>query len=150
MDLILWRHADAVDGAPDLARELTPKGHRQASEIAKWLKQRLPKGTVVLVSPAVRAQQTAQALTSDFETIDDVRPGASPDAVLSAAGWPERSGAVLVVGHQPALGEVAAQLLTGEPAEWSIKKGGIWWLTYRDRGDQGEVLLKAVMSPDLA
>jgi len=149
MELILWRHADAVDGAPDLARELTPKGRRQASEIAKWLRPRLPKGTAVLVSPAIRAQQTAQALTSEFKTVEGLSPGASPEAVLSAAGWPEHSGAVLVVGHQPALGEAAAQVLTGEPGEWSIKKGGIWWLSYRDRGEQGEVVLKAVMSPDL-
>ena len=149
MDLILWRHAEAVDWVPDLARELTPKGHRQANDLAKWLRQRLPKGTVILVSPAARAQQTAQALTSDFKTVKDLSPGASPEAVLSAAGWPEQSGAVLVVGHQPALGEVAALLLSGEPGEWSIKKGGVWWLTYRDRGDQAEVQVKAVMSPDL-
>ncbi len=42
MDLILWRHAEAEDGANDLARELTPKGVKQAARVAEWLLQRLP------------------------------------------------------------------------------------------------------------
>ena len=104
MDLILWRHAEAEDGSPDIARELTPKGHRQAEEIARWLKPRLPKGTEILVSPAARAQQTAQALTSQFKTVKEIAPGAPYSAILAAAQWPKHGGAVLVVGHQPTLG----------------------------------------------
>jgi phosphohistidine phosphatase len=149
MDLLLWRHADAVDGVSDLARELTPKGHRQAADVGKWLRSRLPKGTLVLVSPAARAQQTAQALTSEFKSVGELSPGASPEAVLAAAGWPKHSGTVVVVGHQPTLGQAAALLLSGEAVEWSIKKGGVWWITRRTRGDHVEVLLRAVMSPDL-
>ena len=149
MDLLLWRHAEAVDGIPDLARELTPKGHRQATDMAKWLRSRLPKGTAVLVSPAARAQQTAQALTSEFKTIRELSPGASPEVMLTAAGWPKHQGPVLVVGHQPTLGQAAALLLSGEAVEWSIKKGGLWWITRRARGDHIEVLLRAVISPDL-
>ena len=72
MDLILWRHADAQDGAPDLGRELTDKGHRQAADMAKWLKLHLPKGTKVLVSPAARTQQTARALTHDYQTVAEI------------------------------------------------------------------------------
>ena len=59
MELILWRHAEAEDGYPDLERALTEKGHEQAKKMADWLKSRLPKDTQVLVSPAKRAQQTA-------------------------------------------------------------------------------------------
>ena len=36
MDLILWRHAEAEDGANDLARELTQKGHKQAARVADY------------------------------------------------------------------------------------------------------------------
>ncbi|HEY7757791.1 MAG TPA: histidine phosphatase family protein, partial [Burkholderiales bacterium] len=74
MDLILWRHADAEDGSPDLARALTPKGHKQAAQMARWLREHLPEDTRVIVSPARRAQETAQALTSDFETTEAVAP----------------------------------------------------------------------------
>ena len=35
MDLILWRHADAEDGADDLARQLTAKGRKQAARVGK-------------------------------------------------------------------------------------------------------------------
>jgi phosphohistidine phosphatase len=148
VDLILWRHADAEDGAPDLARKLTAKGHRQAKDMAHWLAPRLPKATRVIVSPAVRAQQTASALGEEFETVRTIGPGASEASVLHAAGWPDRKGAVLVVGHQPTLGLIASMLIAGEPMPWSIRKGAVWWLTHRVRGEQGEVVLKAVISPE--
>lgn len=149
MDLILWRHADAADGVPDLARELTDKGHRQAADMAKWLKLHLPKGSKVLVSPAVRAQQTARALTHDYRTVAEIAPGASHTAVLSAAGWPDQEGAVLVVGHQPTLGQTAAVLLSGDPTNVSMKKGAVWWFANRARGGHQEIMLRAVLSPDL-
>jgi phosphohistidine phosphatase len=149
MDLILWRHAEAVDGQPDLARELTPKGMKQAKAIAQWLSSRLPRRTRIIVSPAERTQQTAAALTDDFEIDRRLAPGAPPTAMLAAAGWPEHRGAVVVVGHQPTLGMAAALLIAGEPLPWSIKKGAIWWLSHRVRGEHPQVVLRAVMSPDL-
>jgi phosphohistidine phosphatase len=149
MDLILWRHAEAVDGQPDLARKLTPKGVKQAKAIAQWLSSRLPRQTRIIVSPAERAQQTAAALTDDFEIDRRLAPGAPPTAVLAAAGWPEHRGAVVVVGHQPTLGMAAGLLIAGKPMPWSMKKGAIWWLSHRVRGEHRQVVLRAVMSPDL-
>jgi phosphohistidine phosphatase len=149
MDLILWRHAEAVDGQPDLARELTPKGVKQAKAIARWLTSRLPRQTRIVVSPAERTRQTAAALTDEFEIDRQLAPGAPPTAVLAASGWPEHRGAVLVVGHQPTLGMAAALVIAGEPIPWSIKKGAIWWLSRRVRGQHAQVVLRAVISPDL-
>ena len=148
MDLILWRHAEAVDGTPDGSRKLTAQGVKQARDIANWLRPRLPKQTRILVSPAERTLQTVRALTEDFEILRDLAPGASPVAVLAAAGWPERKGAVLIVGHQPALGLVASTLIAGEPMPWSIKKGAIWWLSHRIRGELPQVVLRAVIGPE--
>jgi len=148
MDLILWRHAEAVDGAPDMTRKLTPKGVREAKETAAWLRTRLPKDTRILVSPAKRALQTVQALVDDYEVVKDIAPGASAAAVLAAAGWPDSKSAVLVVGHQPTLGMVAAMLIAGESMPWSIRKSGVWWLSHRVRGEAPQVVLRAVMSPD--
>jgi phosphohistidine phosphatase len=149
MELILWRHAEAVDGQPDLARELTPKGVKQAKAIARWLTSRLPRQTRIIVSPAERTRQTAAALTDDFEIDRQLAPGAPPTAVLAASGWPEHRGAVLIVGHQPTLGMAAALVIAGEPMAWSIKKGAIWWLSHRVRGEHPQVVLRAVISPDL-
>jgi phosphohistidine phosphatase len=149
MDLILWRHAEAEDRFPDLERALTDKGVKQADKVAQWLRKRLPDSTRILVSPATRAQQTAEALTSKFETVDEIAPGASYQAILKAAKWPKAKGAVLVVGHQPALGQAASWVLSGEAAEWSIKKGALFWVARRARGEGSQVALRAAISPGL-
>ena len=146
MDLILWRHAEAEDGADDAARRLTPKGVKQAARMAAWLDSRLPKNAQMLVSPAVRAQQTAEALTREAETSEQVNTGARAAEVLKAVGWPNGSGTLVVVGHQPTLGAVAALALTGKASPWRIKKGGLWWISTQGAA-QPAVL--AVMSPDL-
>ena len=146
MELILWRHADAEDRVPDAARALTAKGEKQARRTAAWLKERLPKGARVMASPAKRAQQTAQALTRRFETHAGIGTNAAPQSILDAAGWPDADGTVVIVGHQPTLGQAAALALTGKPAEWNLKKSALWWLESRGRGD---VIIRAVIAPDM-
>ena len=149
MDLILWRHAEAEPGEPDLGRRLTSKGLKQAERMAAWLEPRLPDTTRILVSPAARSQQTALALGRKFKVVDEIAPGASAAAVLAAAGWPDGRETVLVVGHQPTLGEVAATLLTGGAAGWSLRKGAVWWLSNRNRDGDSAVVLKLAIGPDL-
>jgi len=149
MDLILWRHAEAEPGDPDLGRRLTSKGLKQAERMAAWLEPRLPDTTRILVSPAARSQQTALALGRKFKVVDELAPGASAAAVLAAAGWPDGRETVLVVGHQPTLGEVAATLLTGDAAGWSLRKGAVWWLSNRNRDGDSAVVLKLAIGPDL-
>lgn len=147
MDLILWRHADAEDGVPDEARKLTAKGEKQARRVAKWLAKRLPDDTRVLVSPARRAQQTAKALTKKFEICDEAGTATVPAMLVKAAGWPDGDGTVLVVGHQPVVGQTVALLLNGEASDWGFKKGAIWWLSSSGRG---AAVIRAVIAPDLA
>jgi len=117
--------------------------------MAEWLSKHLPRDTRVIASPAVRAQETVRALTKDFETIPSIAPGAQPESVLVAAEWPDAKGAVLVVGHQPTLGQAAALLMGESPTPWTIRKGAIWWLSHRVRGEDTQVVLRAVMGPDL-
>ena len=151
MDLILWRHAEAhviKEGQSDLDRTLTTKGERQAQRMAEWLNQRLAHSTRILVSPAVRTQQTAKALDRNFKTVPAIAPDASPVALLSAVRWPDASEPVLVIGHQPTLGQVAALLLGEVPQTWVLKKGAVWWLRQREREGVSQVLVQAVMSPD--
>jgi phosphohistidine phosphatase len=148
MDLILWRHAEAEDGIPDSARELTKRGRKQAAQIAAWLKTRIPADCAILVSPSKRTQQTADALGLPYETNKKVGTGAAPDEILAAAGWPEREGTVLVVGHQPTLGGVAALILCGEESDWTVKKAAVWWFSCSARHG-GDIVLRAVVCPDL-
>ncbi|MDP3483141.1 MAG: histidine phosphatase family protein [Sulfuricella sp.] len=148
MDLILWRHAETEDGFPDEGRKLTVKGEKQAAKMAEWLKAHLSEGARILVSPTTRTRQTAAALTRDGIIVKEVGPGASVAGLLGAAGWPDAKGAVVVVGHQPMLGEVAAYLLANAQESWNIKKGAVWWFSNRTRQDEPQTILKAVMSPE--
>lgn len=141
MDLILWRHAEAEDGFDDERRKLTAKGRRQAAAMAKWLHAHLPRHHVVIVSPAVRTTETASALTSKFVHSDEVGLGATPESILRAASWPRAGEPVVVVGHQPTLGMTAAQLMTGKPLQWSVRKGSIVWIVRK--GDEN--VLRAVV-----
>lgn len=149
MELILWRHAEAEDGVPDSGRELTGKGLKQAKAMAEWLKPRLPKNTRIIVSPTRRTQQTAAALDDDFETVKQIGPAAPAKAILAAADWPDAKGAVVVVGHQPTLGEVAALLMSGEPTQWDMRKGAVWWFSHKTKGGVEEMVLRTSISPDM-
>jgi phosphohistidine phosphatase len=148
MELILWRHAEAEDGIHDHSRTLTNKGKLQAERMAAFLSARLPSDTRILVSPALRAQQTASALTKKFTTEPAINTGATAKAVLTAAGWPHADGTTLLVGHQPWLGEVAALLMTGSTNYWSVKKGAVWWLSGREREGVNQTILRLVIAPD--
>ncbi|QYF93604.1 phosphohistidine phosphatase SixA [Massilia sp. PAMC28688] len=152
MDLILWRHAEAADadaGETDMERALTPKGHKQARRMADWLTAQLPEGCKILVSPAKRTVQTAEALGRKFKIVPEIGPGADEEDVLDAANWPNSKEPVLVVGHQPTLGQVAAVLLSSQPLDWEVKKGNVWWFVQRDPDDVYSLYLKAVMGPDM-
>ncbi|HEX8611472.1 MULTISPECIES: phosphohistidine phosphatase SixA [Massilia] len=152
MDLILWRHAEAHDadaGQDDMERALTPKGQKQARRMADWLTSQLPDSTRILVSPALRTLQTVEPLKRKFKIVHELAPGADPEDVLMAANWPNGREPVLVVGHQPTLGQVAALLLSGHPQDWQIKKANAWWLVQREALDPYSLYLKGVMAPDL-
>lgn len=131
MDIILWRHAEAEEqhpGLDDLDRRLTAKGQRQARRTARWLDAWLPRDTRILVSPARRARETAHALHRTHEVEPAIAPDASISDLLRAANWPEMKQPVLLVGHQPTLGQLAAWLVGGHEDSWSIRKGAVWWL----------------------
>ena len=150
MDLILWRHAEAAEDGfeDDLALPLTPRGERQAARMAAWLNRHLPATTRVLASPALRTQQTAQALERKFKTVPALAPGGSVTALLEAVRWPNAKEPVLVIGHQPTLGQAAAWLLAGATQPWSIKKAAVWWLRSRERDGEGQTVLAAVIGPE--
>jgi phosphohistidine phosphatase len=152
MDLILWRHAEAVEsaaGEPDIDRALTSKGERQAQRMAAWLNHQLPAGAKLLVSPARRAQQTAAALDRKTRIVAELAPEGTVEALLHAVRWPEAREPVVVVGHQPTLGLAAGYLMTGQAPPWSVRKGAVWWLRGRVREGQLQVVMHALVSPEL-
>jgi phosphohistidine phosphatase len=151
MNLILWRHAEAEDqAASDLVRQLTARGVKQAQASAKWLKSRIDDDTVFLVSPATRTIQTMEAFGDQYRVVKELAPGAGAQTVLDVVEWPRGiAETVVVVGHQPTLGQVAASLMTGHEANWTMKKSGIWWFQQRSRAGDDQIVLRAVAGPDL-
>ena len=137
MELLLWRHADALSGTSDIARELSPLGQIQAQEVASWLETCAPADLRLVVSPAVRTRQTVSCFCGDETRIQFCAPlfdGATPEAILDIIGWPNAPTPALVVGHQPLLGAIAAHLLGDVSFPPSFRKGALWWL----RGEAGQ------------
>ena len=156
MDLLLWRHAEAEDGSPDAKRKLTARGEKQAAQMGQWLRKNAPKNLTIVASPALRCQQTARALGVAFETDARLGTGGNVSTLLAATGWPDGGSAkgghnaVLVIGHQPTLGQTAALLLSGEEAPWTVKKGALWWFSNRTRQGETQTVLRAVIPVEFA
>ena len=151
MDLILWRHAEAEDprdGQDDLQRELTARGEKQAARVGAWLDRMLPEGARILCSPARRCEQTALALGRKHKIRDELAPDGSVAQLLEVAQWPSARQTVVVIGHQPVLGDAIAQLLGMAAGSCAVRKGSAWWLRTRDRDGEGQTVVVAVQSPD--
>ena len=152
MNLVLWRHAEAHElreGEQDLDRTLTSRGEKQAKRMAQWLDRQLPDLTRVLVSPARRAEQTARALGRKYKVRQELAPGATVVQLLEAVQWPDDKSTVLVVGHQPLLGQTIAQLLGLNASECAVKRGAVWWLRSRERGASQQTVVVTVQSPEI-
>ena len=116
MQLYLVRHAEAADGEPDELRPLTADGRRAARELGERLASEGIRPDAVLTSPLLRARETGAELARpaglEAEADERLAPGATADDVMAAAGG--RGETVVVVGHQPDCGRIAAALMGGE------------------------------------
>ncbi|MFZ6657610.1 phosphohistidine phosphatase SixA [Undibacterium sp. TJN19] len=156
MDLILWRHAEAEPATAEITdefRKLTGKGLKQAGKIAYWLDSTLPETCKILVSPTIRTRDTAESLIAcgrKYKVVPELGPLATVADILTVTNWPNGREPVLIIGHQPYLGQVAAELLGHPLQEYSVRKGNVWWITQKQRENEiMQTYLKAIMSPDL-
>jgi phosphohistidine phosphatase len=153
MELILWRHAEAEEareGQADIDRALTARGEQQAQRVGAWLNRQLAPGTLVLCSPALRCQQTVLRLGREFTLLDELASGHTVAQLLEVAQWPSAQRPVLIVGHQPTLGDALAKLLHLRDANYPIRKAAAWWLRARERDGVAQVVVWAVQSPETA
>ena len=154
MDLLLWRHAHALDacaGQVDIDRPLSVKGEKQAQKMSDWLGERLPKDTFILCSPALRTRQTVSYLNLPYTICEDISPQSTASSLLNAAGWMHTTEAtVLVVGHQPCLSD-AVNTIFGmhSSASLSFRKGAVWWIRKRIRHISDEPFILTIQDPEL-
>lgn len=152
MDLVIWRHAEAVDweeGCDDLDRALTARGYKQAIRMAEWLDRQLPESTRIFSSPARRCEDTVCRLDRKYKIHKDLLPESNTDAILASIQWPMAKGTVLLVGHQPMIGQIIAQSLSLKDSACAVRKGSVWWLRSRERDGQRQTVLVAVQSVDM-
>ncbi len=125
MQLFLVRHADAAPGEPDELRRLTPEGRNQARALGERLAAQGVRADAVLTSPLVRARETGAAIADELgcesEPSDLLAPGATAIDVRAAVAG--RGETVIVIGHQPDCGLIAAEL--GDGVEPSFPPAGI-------------------------
>ena len=151
MDLILWRHAEAIEpeaGQLDMTRPLTRRGEKQATKMAAWLDRQMPDTTRIWVSPSRRTEQTAAALGRKFKITDALAPQATVEQLLELAQWPLGNGCVLMIGHQPTLGQTLSQVLGLSTGECAVKKGAVWWVRYRERETEAQTVVVTVQTPE--
>jgi len=152
MDLIFWRHAEtteALDGQADAERPLTARGERQALRMAHWLERQLPESTKILCCPSVRAEQTVIPLGRKYKLREELSPNASIDDVLTLAQWPLNKNSILLVTHQPLIGEIISQLMQIQLQELVVRKGSVWWLRSRFKDEKPQTTLVTVQTPEL-
>ena len=119
MRLLVLRHAQAVPqgtrGLADRDRPLTPEGERRFRRSAQSIARALPAPDLVLTSPLVRARQTAALLVAEWgggePTLEPALAGGSVESILDALDAHRALGTVAIVGHEPTVSALAAELL---------------------------------------
>ena len=154
MDLLLWRCAETAkpddpDVGDTLKTPLSERGRKRSQKIARWLRDHQPKGLQVFASPATATVEMARMVCRKSQVDRRLGPDAGAADVLGVIGWPDEHPAALVIGHQPALGAIASLLLAGAEAQWTVKKGAIWWFSNRTRAGETQTVLRAVLSPEM-
>jgi phosphohistidine phosphatase len=133
MKLLFVRHATAVPrGTPgilDAERPLTSSGESRFRAVARGLARIAPRPDVLLTSPLPRAHATAEIAALAFRRIEPrIEPalaGQSVARIVAALKTHPRDATVALVGHEPMLGALLAQMLGSAQAErLAFEKGG--------------------------
>lgn len=123
--VILLRHAKsswADPGQQDFDRPLNPRGERAAAAMGAWLAARGLRPDAAFVSTAARTRQTWALLGPAFAAVPTSFRSelyhAEVDSILRALrGAPPEAATVMLVGHQPGIGEAAVRLLADPPED---------------------------------
>ncbi len=144
----------------DIDRALTKGGRKDAAKMAKWLNQHLPKNTEILCSPARRCLETAATLNdeSNYKNLHATRyeikqakflgVDSTVEAIAEQVVNDDSSKTILLIGHQPNLGQLIAKLLGMDEATCVVKKGSVWWLRQRFINGASQTYLFTVQQPD--
>lgn len=130
MHLYILRHANAdTEAATDSARELSEKGREQAKKVAQFCTEHGIRPEVIFSSPLIRAQQTARPVAKELgmevTTARWLACGATPEGICAQLVALKDAAAVMLVGHQPDLGELIAHLLGASGDSINVRKASL-------------------------
>jgi phosphohistidine phosphatase len=159
MELYLFRHGiaeDAPAGRSDSSRALTDAGRERSAAVAKMAREAGVAPSLIASSPYVRAVQTAEVAAKEFGYSGDlVRlpslvPHGTPDAVWSDIRDLRDEGAVLLAGHEPLMGHLAAYLLNAPSLQVDMKKSAMVRIDLATLGVAPRGILRWMIIPKLA
>jgi len=162
MNLYILRHADADKRneekyADDNLRPLVKKGKNKTEKIAKFLKKRKNKISLILTSPAERCLEAAKMIRKDLKLpkeqlvkLDCLLPEGSNADLIAVIKEKYTVDSLLVVGHDPNLSLLISQLLTGTPdLHIDLKKGGLCKLAVDELTDGKCATLEILLTPNI-
>lgn len=159
MNLYLLRHGpaeerDARRYPDDRLRPLTPEGCRKMRHVAAGLRALELDFDTWLVSPYLRARQTAEIVAAacgakpKLQLADELAPeGGMRRLVRRLAEQPAEAHHILLVGHEPCLGELAGYLLAGKSLPLALKKGGVCLLAVAVPAGPASAVLEWLLTP---
>ena len=161
MRLYIVRHAIAVShGAPNIEdddRPLTEEGIQKMRQSAAGLRSLEFIPEHILSSPLLRAKQTADILLEAFgkgiqiKTLPALAPsGSRRDLYRTIASYEKQFTSLMLVGHQPSLGEIAGEIAWGSPEHYiELKKGGACVIELERLGDTPKGSLISLLTPSI-
>ena len=118
--------------------------------MARWMERQLPESAKIICCPTVRAEQTLLPLGRKYKCRDELSPNALPGEVLKLVHWPHNKQTILIVSHQPLIGQLISQLLHIQTHPLNIKKCSVWWLRSKVLNDETtQVNLITVQTHDM-
>ncbi len=160
MKVLLVRHAIAEEreawatrSDDDRLRPLTSDGQAKMRRAARGLVALEPELDLLASSPLVRAKQTAEILAAawggmEITTTPHLAPGVDFRALTAWLARQRGGGSIVLVGHEPDLGEIASAWLAGSDASFlAFKKGGAALVEFIRRPEIGSGVLRWFVTP---
>ena len=158
LELYLIRHGLAAERGKewpdDSKRPLTPEGVARLRKSARALNAIDVGFDQIVTSPLVRTRQTADVFSEELKdhppiaTSDALAPAGSAASVIQEITRHARKARVALVGHEPNLGELAAQLI-GARTPLEFKKGGICRIDFDMLPPKGGGMLRWFLTPKM-
>ena len=160
-NLYLVRHAvaetrDDTKYPDDAGRPLTSKGKRKMEEISQGLTRLGIEFDWIISSPLVRAKETAKILAQEvaydgeMTVSETLAPGGSMNALLQMLAKRPEARSVALVGHEPDLSHLLAELVAAsDSASLGFRKGGVALVTFSKNPARGQGELVWLLTPKI-